>query len=58
MQMNQTIRKSSVETVEDQLHEGPPVFILSPSANSQKHKPSYLFYRTPGNKEHKKIEYN
>jgi hypothetical protein len=53
MQINQTIKKSSNEEIAP---EGPPVFIFSPS-NAQKHKPSYLFYRTPGNKEHKKIDF-
>jgi hypothetical protein len=53
--MNKTMKRSSVSNIST--NESNP---LSPknSANSQKtQKPVYLFYRTPSNKDNKKIEF-
>jgi len=53
--MNTIVKKNFSE---ENKSEGSSLFILSPTANYQKHKPSYLFYRTPGNKDNNKIEFN
>jgi len=53
--MNKTMKRSSISNVST--NESNP---LSPknSANIQKtQKPVYLFYRTPSNKDNKKIEF-
>jgi hypothetical protein len=57
MQTNQSIKKNLTEEKKNEASL-PPMFIMSPTALNQKHKPSYLFYRTPGNKDNKKIDYN
>jgi len=56
MQTNQSDKKGIAEEKKTEAAL-PPMFIMSPTGLNQKHKPSYLFYRTPGNKDNKKIDY-
>jgi hypothetical protein len=58
MNMNQTIKKSfSPEKKKNASINNDS--LLSPSVINQKNqKPVYLFYRTPSNKDNKKIEFN